>query len=625
MTQSLPDVQTAAEPATGATSSSATTATTAPGDDAVRQLRLQRAYGATLVSAVLIFASFHPIDFGLLAWVALVPWLFVAALETRRAAFTISYAVTFLYHLVGLSWIGMVTPEGWLITTFLEGFYGVALALGPLWIRARTGTPLLVALPLVGAALEWLRGNTPVIRFPWLLLGASQHERDVLIQLADITSVYGLSFLVLMVNGAIVDAALLVRARWQAERDLDARDRKRLMAYAAVPLVALTLAFGYGLARRAQVRAALKPGPRVLVVQPDFPQDVKDDTSHYSLSELIEVNMRLTERELRKLGPGERVDAIVWSETMWPWPLPDLRTDAGRRGWQGWLNGLAERSPSYAEFVASATRNLQGLADRSGAVLLVGAVDHGLDGGAKHNSIYALAPKAGVVARYDKINLVPASEYVPGGDGGWLHGLVMKFMPPGFTFTSFSPGAGPVLIQAGEHRLAPNICFEVSFPELLRASVAAGATAHVCPANDGWFVRGGRHMPNEKEQWMTTAEIALARDHAVLRAIESRRPMVRCVNRGVSLVIDPTGEVTHEAVTRVQGQERRIGIEEAFVADLTTTDLRTFYVGAGDAFALACGAAALALLGCAWRRVRLAPDPDAPAPAQDAGSASSQA
>lgn len=612
MTQSLPDLQTATEPMTDTTA-------LAP-DEAAAQRRLQRAYGATLLSAVLLFASFHPLDLGLLAWVALVPWLFVAATEGRRTALAVSYSVTVLYHLVGLSWIGMVTPEGWLITTFLEGFYGVALALVPLWIRARTGTPLLVALPLVGAGLEWLRGNTPVIRFPWLLLGASQHDRDLLIQVADVTSVYGLSFLVLLVNGAIVDAALLMRARWQAERDLDARDRRRLLVYAAIPLTALALACGYGLVRRAQVRDALKPGPRVLVVQPDFPQTVKDDGSQYSLSELVSVNMRLTERELRRLPAGEKVDAIVWSETMWPWPLPDLRTDAGRRGWQEWLAGLAERSPAYAEFVASSTRNLQALADSTGAVLLVGAVDRGLDGGPEHNSIYALAPRAGVVARYDKINLVPASEYVPGGEGGWLHGIVMSFMPPGFTFTSFTPGEGPVLFQAGEHRLAPNVCFEVSFPELLRESVAAGATAHVCPANDGWFVRGGRH--EENEHWMTTAEIALARDHAVLRAIESRRPMVRCVNRGVSLVIDPTGEVVKEVSVKVKGEDRRVGVEDAFVADLQTTDLRTFYVRAGDAFALACGAAALALVGCAGRKVRLAPDPDAPAPA---GSTASQA
>src|SRR5690606_26307052 len=137
--------------------------------------------------------------------------------------------------------------------------------------------------------------------------------------------------------------------------------------------------------------------------------------------------------------------------------------------------------------------------------------------------------------------------------------------------------------------------------------------------NDGWFVRGGRHEPDEN--WMTTAEIALARDHAVLRAIESRRPMVRCVNRGVSLVVDPTGEITHEVTATIKGVKRRVGGEDAYVAELQTTDLRTFYVRAGDAFALACAAASLVLLGCAWRRVRLAPDPDAPA----GGSASSQA
>ncbi|MBX3465965.1 MAG: apolipoprotein N-acyltransferase [Planctomycetes bacterium] len=601
MSQSSPDLQTASPVA-------ATTATEQQADEE-RERRLRRAYGATLASALLLFASFHPLDLGMLAWVALVPWLYVAATEGWRVAIAVSYAVTFLYHLVGLSWIGMVSPEGWLITAFLEGFYGIALVGGALWVRGRTGAPLLAVLPLLGTGLEWLRGNTPIIRFPWLLLGASQHERTTLIQIADVTSVYGLSFLVLLVNAAIVDAALLLRARRLAERDLDDRDRRRLMTYAAVPLVLLVSALAYGAVRRAQVRDALRPGPRLLVVQPDFPQNLKDDAATASALDLVRTNLRLSERTLAH-RPGEKVDAIVWSETMWPWPLPDLRTDAGRTGWQRWLASLP---PAYAELVASWTRQLQSLADQTGAVILVGAVDRGLDGGPEHNSIYAVAPQAGVVARYDKINLVPASEYIPGKDTlllGWLHDLVKSFVPEGFTV--FAPGEGQVLIRAGAHTLAPNICFEISFPELLREGVRQGADALVCPANDGWFVRGGRH--EQDEGWMRTAELGLARDHAVFRAIEGRRPVVRCVNRGVSLVVDPTGAVHHEVTQTIRGETRYVGVEGAFVADLETTDLRSFYVRFGDAFALACGAAALGLLACAGRRVRLARDPDAPAP-----------
>lgn len=571
--------------------------------------RVKVAYGATLLSALLIFASFHPLDFGVLAWVAFVPWLYVAATEGRRIAIAVSYSTTVLYHVVGLAWIGLVSPEGWLVTSFLEGFYGIALALVPLWIRSRTGTPLLLSLPALGAALEWLRGNTPVIRFPWLLTGASQHANETLIQVVDLTSVYGLSFLVLMVNGAIVDAALLVRARWKAERDLGARDRRLLMIYAALPLALLGATLVYGVVRRSQVRDALKPGPRVLVVQPDFPQNLKDAAA--TEFDLVRTHLAWTDRTLR-LGSRdpEKVDAIIWSETMWPWPLPDLRTSTGRDGWKAWLERLR---PSYAEAVASSTRQLLALAQETGATVLVGAVDRGLDGGPEHNSVYAVAPGQGVIARYDKVNPVPASEYIPGKGSalfGWFHALIKSFIPAEFNFTEFTPGAGPVLMPAGSHQLSPNICFEISFPELLRRGTELGATALVCPANDGWFVRGGRD--EDSENYIRTAEIALARDHAIFRAIESRRPLVRCVNRGHSLVIDPTGAITDEVVQKIKGVDRRIGVEGAFIATLQTTDLRTFYVRAGDAFALACGAAAAGLLGCAALRKRLVPDPDAP-------------
>ena len=98
-----------------------------------------------------------------------------------------------------LAWARRFPPnksEGWLLTSFLEGFYGIALVCGALWIRRRTGLPLLLALPVLGMALEWIRGNFPWIAFPWLLWGHSQHARGTLIQIADLGSVYAVSGLV---------------------------------------------------------------------------------------------------------------------------------------------------------------------------------------------------------------------------------------------------------------------------------------------------------------------------------------------------------------------------------------------------------------------------------------------
>jgi apolipoprotein N-acyltransferase len=585
-------------------------------------LDLRWPYLATGLSALLLFASFHPMDQGGLAWVAFVPWLVVAAIVQGRTAVVMSYATTALYHLVGLSWIGLVSPEGWLTTVFLEGFYGIALATIPLWVRRRTGLPLALSLPVVGAALELARGNTPVIRFPWLLIGQSQHARDALVQLADVTSVYGLSFLVLAVNGGLVDAALLLRARWLQGREPDTHDRTRLAAVLAGPLLLVGLAWLYGVHRKDTVREALTPGPWVLVVQPDYPQSLKDPPE---LAENVaEGNLSLTAKALerrRKTRDQPPVDLIVWSETMWPWPIPDDSRPGSREAWNEWLSQI---DPTRAALIESYTRRLFEVPVQAHATLIVGAVDDpdrlkwiepGDPRSVKpHNSVYALSPDGrGVVGRYDKINLVPASEYIP-GDGttlfSWVPKLVQAFIPKGFHFESFGSGEGPVLFPVPGHdaegkpvvyNAAIDVCFEISFPELLRESVAKDASFHVCPANDGWFVRGGIGEGQE------TAELRLARDHAQLRAIEGRRPVVRCVNRGVSLVMDPLGEVApDDLVYAVRGGKIEVvGIEGTFITQLETTRLVTFYVAHGDVFAWGCVLGSVVLIALAVRRRRV--------------------
>jgi apolipoprotein N-acyltransferase len=547
--------------------------------------RLQLIYGAVAVSALLHFCSFHPIDLGLLAWVAMVPWLVVAAGERPRVGAAMSYCTTALYHLVGLSWIGLVSPEGWLSTTFLEGFYGIALAMLPLWALRRTGLPLALSLPVVGAGLEWLRGNTPVIRFPWLLLGQTQHDQALLIQCVDLASVYGLTALVLCVNGGIVDCLLLLRTRWRQGRDLDDGDRRRLALSALLPVALVVLALAYGGWRRAEVRQALVPGPRVLVVQPDLPQNLKD---RLDAGTLARVNLELTQRAIAREPIGARLDAIVWSETMWPHPIRDQRDPEAAAAWDEYVEAMEARRPGSSAYLRNHDLQLRQLIAETQTTLLAGNHDWLLNwkdrARAEHNSVYALRPE-GVVGRYDKINLVPASEYVPGKDSllfNWLYELIRSFVPEGFVV--FERGAGPVLMPAGEFKLAPNICFEISFPELLRESVLLGADAHVCPSNDGWFVRGGVGAAQE------TAELALARDHALFRAIETRRPVVRCVNRGVSLVIGPTGETKDDEVVYkvVKGKKEVVGVEGTFVATLETTTLRTLYLRVGDAFAIGC-------------------------------------
>jgi apolipoprotein N-acyltransferase len=659
---------------------------------------LRRNYAAVGLSALLSFAAFHPFDLGFLAYVALVPLLYVSALSRPMLAALMAYCATVLYHVPGLSWIAMTTPSGWIVTSFMEGGYGIALICLPLFIRRRTGTPLAISLPLLGVILECIRGNFPFISFPWLFWGHTQHAQLTLAQIADVTSIYGLTGIVLLVNGALADVILMLRARNATGQDLSPADLKRLRLVVGLPMAVVILALSYGYLRRGQVEQAMEeagPGPRLVLVQPDLPQTLKDSGSAIAAAN---ENLRGSKVAIAAAG-GQKIDALLWTETMWFWPLPDGRPGAagkddqgndldGLAVYQGWrdrnkrggealergvkylraakasgdrhdvaraLDGLRKmlRRPDADEATLVRTaqswaaetrqfpiveRELLSLPSQIKAPVLVGAVD--LDVAHKrenpHNSYYQIVPDGQgggkIAARYDKVECVPVSEYIPfKSKDSFLHSFhqFMKgFVPPGFLV--FERGKGPVLMDAGEFKLSPNICFEISFPELLRRGTAAGADVHVCPANDAWFVRGGR---GANERISKTAEIDLARAHSVFRAIENRRSVVRCVNRGVSLCVDPTGVVIDE-LTRLDpetGKPLSIGIEGSLTVQPPVTKLKSFYVRFGNVFAWVCGLGALILLWFARAGRELfpptqgvatetheGPDPDAPvAPAEE--------
>lgn len=656
-----PDV--AVEPA--APSAPAPAPTPAPEEPSLEELARRRAfklYATCAASVALLFASFHPIDAGLLAWVALVPFLVVGIRETRAAAFALAYFTMFLAHLVGLAWIALCAPPGWIATVFLEGFYGIfAIALARLFHRARI--PLALALPPAWVALELLRGSvTPFIRFPWLLLGHTQHARTTLIQVLDVTSVYGLTLLVVLVNAFLADVLLFVLERRDRGEEPTPREACRFALLGLAPMLAIAAALVYGTVRAPQVERALEKGPRVLAVQVDIPQSVKDAEDRTEL--VAERNLALTIEACAKMPRGEKPDVIVWSETMWPWPINTERPDEAAFV-ECVAKRLDRRRDGYGQLVLRKDRELFAIPRRYDAHLIVGSVDRGslrdfllhpiervdpdvllakclkrgvlvetevdairgqlggrapawdvlasFFGGApehaskrrritevalelnplpeEHNSVYQITPEGRVVARYDKINLVPASEFIPGKHSTvlrWFYDLVKTFVPP--EFVTFEPGKGPVLMtvrgkDGKEWKLAPNICFEISFPELLRESVRRGADIHVCPSNDAWFEK--------------SAEIDLAYDQSVFRAIESRRAVVRCVNRGITMLVDPLGRTTQaigEDPKHPELGRTPLHVEATIDTHATTTRLETFYVRFGDVFAWTCSVAALALI-----------------------------
>src|SRR5262249_16459982 len=156
------------------------------------------------------------------------------------------------------------------------------------------------------------------------------------------------------------------------------------------------------------------------------------------------------------------------------------------------------------------------LARETGADLVVGTVTYDARQGhlVPFNSAVLIGPDGPRGDRYDKQHLVPFGEYVP------LRKLLFFVAPLVQEVRDFEPGTGATPLPAERLRPGPLICYEAVFPELTRAWVRQGAEAIVNLTNDAWY--GDTAMPRQHLSM------------AILRAVESRRWLLRCANTGIS-------------------------------------------------------------------------------------------
>ncbi len=468
--------------------------------------RLARALAA-LASAVLLVLTCPTWNLWPLAWVALVPWLWLLRTCAPRAAFGWSYALGIVFWLGSTWWMTYVTTLGWVVwcayLALYHGLFGWAaarLGVGPTGsgLRLLTSRMGLFVLPAIWVALEYLRSHI----LPGLarngLLAYTQADWLLPIQIADVTGVWGVSFLLVLVNAAA--ASLL-----NAETPMPTKVRN-----VAVAAACLLASAGYGAWRLPQAASA-PPTARVAVVQGNIPQDEKWDEANRD---------RILRRyeELSREAAAGRPDLIVWPETS---------------------------VPGYFGIDEALTQRVLGVARVVGVPLLVGAPAPTLDETRVRlmNRAALVTPDGRIAAQYDKVHLVPFGEFIPGEE---LFPLVRNALPPigtfsaGTRYTVFtlppSPGtahpADPSRASAGASvplTFSVMICFEDLFPEVASRFVREGARLLLVITNDAWFGPTGAALQHLQA--------------SVFRAIEQRMPVVRAANTGWSGCVDAAGRV----------------------------------------------------------------------------------
>jgi apolipoprotein N-acyltransferase len=515
------------------------------------------ALGLSLLAVLGTFASFPPANAGFLILVAFVPWACVLETRGRGAAAGWSFVVGLGTFGLGLWWLGALSPVLWGMVLPPLALFFVAFALLYGELRRRTGLPCVLILPLAFTAVEYARSFVAT-GFPWLMAGHAFHGSRHLIQIADITSAYGLTWLALMTNGLIVDAVLFLRGR------PGCLSKRRLWIWTGGTAALWAGIFVYGLARSG---ADFREGPRFFVVQGNIPQDIK--MSYTSADMVWERHVKLTLQ-----SAGERPDIIVWPETMTP-------------------RALTADAEEFAAFVDMA-RDLD-------VHFLIGSTAYESDpehpeGRRTFNSAFYLGQDGKVRGRYDKIHLVPGGEYVPFRSVfPVLEAVVLDslgYVPSVEPGTSLGVFALPY-DEGKEARFSTIICYEIVFPALVRKFADRGAQIIVNVTNEGWF----------KESFEFEQMMALSK----FRAVENRVSLVRAANTGISTLIDPAGRVVCE-VTGEGGKRKAV----AGVLSCTTLldDRGSFYRSCGDVFSVLVLASALLLLaGClappgVWQRLR---------------------
>jgi apolipoprotein N-acyltransferase len=376
-----------------------------------------------------------------------------------------------------------------------------------------------VLVAAVWVALEWVRGWL-ITGFGWNSLGVALHAELALIQIAEFTGVGGVSFLLVMGNAI----ALITILRVLAEIGR-IRLRPHFDFSLTVALVVLTFSYGVRvLTRQPETGVKLK----VAMVQPNISQQWKFDIGRWS--EIYERMARLHE-----LVALTSPDLILWPEASVPGGiLADVDTVA-------FMRERAAAAPA----------------------MIVGTDDLNRDAvGEDHNSAALFLAGEKQPQFYDKRQLVPFGEYLPLRP---LLGFIAGRLVPG----DFKPGLTPGVFTLVHPpmKVAPLICFEDTRGGITREAVQLGAQLLVNLTNDGWFGR--------------TAELDQHLHDAVFRAIENRRPMVRCTNNGVTASVDSFGRVERWLEKFTEGAATRL----ITVPEATGT---TFYTRHGEVFSIAC-------------------------------------
>ena len=440
------------------------------------------------LSGVLLFLSFPKYGSGYLVWIALIPlfWAMREAISIRQGVL-LGFIAGMACHIGLIYWITYVVVNYGYLPIYLGiilmlllacylSLYTAVFAAGIIFFRQKIS--LCFVASVLWICLEYCKSYL-LTGFPWENLGYSQYLNHYFVQFADVSGVFGLSFLIVLANATLFEV-IVKKSK-----------KEFILAMAVVLIIGGILIYGVNRSRQIDTILQNAAGTEVLLIQGNIDQSIKWNDGFQR--ETINIYEQLSLQNTPAKG-----SLIVWPETALPFNYQDVND------LQKQVRDISLKTENW--FIFGSTSYEKAKVD----------TDY-------YNSAYLLSPAGEIKGKYDKVHLVPYGEYVP------LRNIFPFIGKLTAGMGDFSAGSGYHPLTMNDKKIGILICYEGILPFAARSYKKEGAELLVNITNDAWF--GATSAPFQHFSM------------AVFRAVETRLYLVRAANTGISAVVDPKGKI----------------------------------------------------------------------------------
>ncbi len=390
----------------------------------------------SIISGILLALSFQKFNFFFLAWIAFIPLIYSIYKSGLIYSGLCGAVAGIAYSLIAFNWmyvfmlVNTKSVKAALIVAILFWLYQtIYFVLWSLIINIiKNYKKIITTIFAAGLwiVFEYIK-NYFLSGFPINLLGYSQSSFTQIIQFADIFGVYGISFVIILINFLLF--------YW-----LYNKNKKFLVLAVSISFVLLV----YGFIRINQIsKINNKDEIKIGVVQPNIAQEKK---WRKSLKDEI-INTIYTTAQFFK---DKNCDVILYPETLLP------------------------RMLEQVEEIQTLVKSISEYSDLS----LIGGKT--IENKNLYNAIFLISQAGNIVDKYKKKHLVLFGEYVP------FENFLVKLLEKVNLTDNFTEEVELRVFEFDKYTLGINICSENYYPYLSRELVLKGATLLTTHSNDAW-------------------------------------------------------------------------------------------------------------------------------------------